>query len=94
MVFKLFGGVKPDTKDIPVEATDEERMEALIELLSAYIEYYHGGRVKLVEYDGDILKVQMGGACEGCPLSNTTLHSWVEGTVRQFFPDLERIEEV
>ena len=94
MVFKLFGGVRPDTTDIPVEATDEERMEALIELLSAYIEYYHGGRVKLVAYDGEILKVQMGGACEGCPLSDTTLHSWVEGTVRQFFPDLERIEAV
>ncbi|RME48039.1 MAG: NifU family protein, partial [Chloroflexi bacterium] len=73
MVFKLFAGVRPDTTDIPVEATDEERMEALIELLSAYIEYYHGGKVSLVEYDGETLKVQMGGACEGCPLSETTL---------------------
>ena len=40
----------------------------------------------------EVLKVEMGGACEGCPLSLTTLHGWVEGTVRQFFPDIERIE--
>jgi Fe-S cluster biogenesis protein NfuA len=90
----MFAGMSPDTTDLPVEATDDERMEALIKLLSAYIEYYHGGQVTLVEYDGDILKVQMGGACEGCPLSETTLHSWVEGTVRQFFPDLKQIQAV
>lgn len=93
-MFKLFAGARPDTTEIPVQATDEERIAALIELLDAYIEYYHGGRVSLVGFDGRTLKVRMGGACEGCPLSETTLHSWVEGTIRQFFPDLERIEAV
>jgi Fe-S cluster biogenesis protein NfuA len=34
----------------------------------------------------------MGGACQGCQLSSTTLQGWVAGTVRQFFPELERIE--
>jgi Fe-S cluster biogenesis protein NfuA len=45
----------------------------------------------MVEFDGEVLKVEMGGACEGCRLSQTTLHGWVEGTVRQFFPEVKRV---
>jgi Fe-S cluster biogenesis protein NfuA len=36
----------------------------------------------------------MGGACKGCALSAATLQGWVAGTVRQFFPEVERIEAV
>jgi Fe-S cluster biogenesis protein NfuA len=72
----------------------EEQIKALIENLSAYIEQYHGGSVTIVSYDDDVLKVRLGGACLGCPLSASTLHGWVEGTVRQFFPEIKRIEDV
>lgn len=74
--------------------TDEERMKALLDRLSAYIEQIHGGSVQMISYDGKVLKVHLGGACLGCPLSPSTLHGWVEGTVRQFFPDIERVESV
>ncbi len=94
MDLSLFAGAQSEVEEVPVEATEEERMAALIELLSAYVEYYHGGLVDLVDFDGQVLKVRLGGACEDCPLSQTTLHGWVEGTVRQFFPDLKRIEAV
>jgi Fe-S cluster biogenesis protein NfuA len=77
-----------------VDVPPRERMGALLERLSSYIEQYHGGWVRLVDFDGKILKVQMGGACQGCHLSATTLQGWVAGTVRQFFPELERIELV
>jgi Fe-S cluster biogenesis protein NfuA len=75
-------------------ATPEEQMRALINKLSSYIEQFHGGSVEMVSFDGQVLKVRMGGACLGCPLSPATLHGWVEGTVRQFFPDLDRVEAV
>ena len=71
-----------------------DRMQALLDSVSSYIEQYHGGWVRLVDFDGKVLKVKMGGSCEGCSLSQTTLHGWVEGTVRQFFPDLESVESV
>jgi Fe-S cluster biogenesis protein NfuA len=74
--------------------TDQERMKALLDGLSAYIEQIHGGSVQMISYDGKVLKVHLGGACLGCPLSPSTLHGWVEGTVRQFFPDIERVESV
>ena len=74
--------------------TDEERLRALIEKISAYIEHYHGGSVEMISFDGKVLKVRMGGACLGCPLTPNTLHGWVEGTVHQFFPQIERVESV
>lgn len=74
--------------------TQQEQMRGLIDQLSAYIEHYHGGQVELVSFDGRVLKVRLGGACTGCPLSLNTLHGWVEGTVRQFFPQIERVEAV
>jgi Fe-S cluster biogenesis protein NfuA len=77
-----------------VDVPPQERMEALLEVISSYIEQYHGGWVRMVDFDGQVLKVEMGGSCQGCPLSNATLHGWVEGTVRQFFPELKRVEEV
>ncbi|HEY5672011.1 MAG TPA: NifU family protein [Anaerolineales bacterium] len=77
-----------------VDPVYEDRLRALIERLSAYIEHYHGGSVQYISLDGSVLKVRLGGACLGCPLLPSTLHGWVEGTVRQFFPEIERIEEV
>jgi Fe-S cluster biogenesis protein NfuA len=76
-----------ESGDTPV-FSDQERMAVLIEKVSAYIEHFHGGSVQLVSYEGKTLKVRLGGACLGCPLSPNTLHGWVEGTVRQFFPDV------
>jgi Fe-S cluster biogenesis protein NfuA len=75
----------------PSQISEEEyraQVQALIEKISAYIEHFHGGSVEMVSLEGDVLKVRLGGACLGCPLSPSTLHGWVEGTVRQFFPEL------
>ncbi|MBS3750575.1 MAG: NifU family protein [Anaerolineales bacterium] len=69
--------------------TREERMKVLISNISAYIEQYHGGSAELVSFEDDIVKVKLGGACNGCPLSTYTLKGWVEGTIKQFFPDVE-----
>jgi len=78
----------------PQEAPMEQRLKDLLERLSAYIEYYHGGWVQMVALEGDVLKVRLGGACLGCPLSPNTLHGWVEGTVKQFFPEIRAVEAV
>ncbi len=70
----------------------EEQLRGLIEQLSAYIETYHGGAVELISFDGKVVKVTLGGACLNCPLSPVTLKGWVEGTIKQFFPEIERVE--
>jgi Fe-S cluster biogenesis protein NfuA len=79
------------TNDQP-EAPLEERLQALIQQLDAYIAHFHGGTVEMVSFQDNVSRVRLGGACLGCPLSQNTLHGWVEGTVRQFFPEIERVE--
>ena len=69
--------------------SNEELMQGLVNQISAYIEQYHGGSVELVSYQDDLVKVKLGGACVGCPLSAATLKGWVEGTIHQFFPDVQ-----
>ena len=74
--------------------TVEEKVRGLIEELDAYIAQFHGGRVEFVSLDGDTLKVRMGGACAKCPLQPSTLKGWVEGTLRQFFPHIQKVINV
>ncbi|MFZ2096946.1 MAG: NifU family protein [Anaerolineales bacterium] len=80
--------VNPNNGNVPIE----EQIQVLIQRLSAYIEQFHGGSVDYISFDGKVLKVRLGGACLGCPLSPNTLHGWVEGTVKQFFPQIEKVE--
>jgi Fe-S cluster biogenesis protein NfuA len=70
----------------------EGQIRGLIEKLDAYVEQFHGGSVEFVAFDGKTLSVHLGGACLGCPLSPSTLHGWVAGTIHQFFPKVEVIE--
>ena len=75
--------------------TDEKetQLRILLEKISAYVEQFHGGTVEFGSFDGRILKVRLGGACLNCPLLPATLHGWVAGTVHQFFPDVEVVED-
>lgn len=89
-----FEGSTSNMNNLPDEASEAERMNALIATISAYIEHYHGGAVEMVDFKDSVLTVRMTGACEGCELAPVTLHGWVEGTVKQFFPDLDRVVAV
>jgi Fe-S cluster biogenesis protein NfuA len=71
-----------------------DQLRGLVEKLSAYIETYHGGEVEFIDFDGKVVKIKLGGACLGCPLSAVTVKGWVEGTVKQFFPEVEGVQTV
>lgn len=83
-----------DHEQFTDDATPEQRMRSLIDTLSAYIETYHGGKAEMVEFDGQRLKVHLSGACDGCGLAPVTLHGWIEGTAKQFFPELKEVVAV
>ena len=65
-----------------------EQMAQLIQSISAYIEPYHGGSAELISFEENVVKIKLGGACLGCPLSTSTLKGWVQGTIHQFFPEV------
>jgi len=73
--------------------SQEAQLRGLVDKISAYVEQFHGGTVEFVNLDGMNLKVRLGGACLNCPLLPSTLHGWVAGTVHQFFPGVNVIEE-
>jgi Fe-S cluster biogenesis protein NfuA len=66
-----------------------EQMANLIQSISAYIEQYHGGSAELISFEDNVVRVKLGGACTGCPLSTSTLKGWVQGTIHQFFPEVK-----
>ena len=71
----------------------EERIQGLVDQIDAYIAQYHGGAVKFISFDGKVVRVRMEGACMTCSLAPATLHGWLEGTLKQFFPEIEKVEE-
>jgi Fe-S cluster biogenesis protein NfuA len=76
-----------------MNANDEfGRMKEVVETISHYAQIYHNGNVELVSYDGEHVKVKMGGACEGCPLMPWTLKMTVERTIRDLFPNIKSVE--
>lgn len=80
-----------NTKNVAKFSRDEQ-ICGLIEQLDAYIDHYHNGSVEFVSLENDVLTVRLGGACEGCPLQQSTLKGWVEGTIKQFFPEIQKVE--
>lgn len=78
---------------VAAEIDQETQLRGLIDKLSAYVEQFHGGTVEFVAFDGETVKVRLGGACLNCPLLPSTLHGWVEGTIHQFFPNIKVLEQ-
>ncbi|KIX14896.1 NifU family protein [Dethiosulfatarculus sandiegensis] len=54
-----------------------------------------GGDVSLVDVTPDgVVKVQLQGACGGCPMSQMTLKMGIEKVVKQEVPGIKSVESV
>ena len=54
-----------------------------------------GGDVELVDITDDgVVKVQLQGACRGCPMSQLTLANGVERVLKEQIPEVVRVEPV
>lgn len=70
-----------------------QQLRGLIEQLCIYVEKFHGDSVEFVSFDGYQLKVRLGSTQPGRQMSSTILFSWVVGTVHQFFPEVEVVQD-
>ncbi len=51
-----------------------------------------GGDVELVEVTADgVVKVKLTGACSGCPMSQMTLKSGIEKTLKEEVPEVKEV---
>ena len=54
-----------------------------------------GGDVVLVDVDDEgIVKVQLTGACKGCPMSQMTLKMGIEKILKKNIPEVKSVESV
>jgi len=50
-----------------------------------------GGDVKLISVDDNVVKVQLTGACGGCPFSQMTLKMGIERTIKEEIPEIKEV---
>lgn len=54
-----------------------------------------GGDVKLVEITDDgVVKVELMGACKGCPMSTLTVKNGIEKTLKEHVPGVKEVVPV
>ena len=53
-----------------------------------------GGNVQLVEVQDGIVRLQLQGACHGCPMSQMTLKMGIERELKRQLPEIKSVESV
>ena len=53
-----------------------------------------GGDVKLVDVSDGIVKLQLTGACSGCPMSTMTLKMGIERVLKEQLPEIKEVVAV
>ncbi len=51
----------------------------------------HGGRISLVNVDGNDVYLELGGGCQGCGMARVTLKQGVERMLREAIPDIGQV---
>jgi Fe-S cluster biogenesis protein NfuA len=71
-----------------------ERVDSVLEQVRPSLQA-HGGDVSLVEVTEDrIARLELMGACAGCPMSIMTLRLGIERVLNEQVPELEGVEAV
>jgi Fe-S cluster biogenesis protein NfuA len=69
----------------------EERVRKIIEEKVRPALQMDGGGIELVSVDGNIVKVRLTGACQGCPSAAMTLQMGVERILKSEIPEIEAV---
>ena len=69
----------------------EQEVKQAIEKIRPFLQR-DGGDIELVSVEDKVVKVRLRGACAGCPMSQMTLKSVVEQTLKKEVPGIERVE--
>ncbi len=74
--------------------TLEQKVRSIITQIRPYLQQ-DGGDIEFVELTPDnIVKVKLQGACGACPHAKMTLKNGVEQTLKQYLPEVNRVEDI
>ena len=80
--------------DAAAEKTFRQKVEEIIEIIKPML-HGHGGDIKLLDVEQDnTVKVQLQGACSGCPGAAMTLKQGVEKLMKEKIPELKEVISV
>jgi len=70
------------------------RVEKSLEKIRPYL-IADGGNIEIIEITDDmVLKVQLTGACHGCPFSMQTMKAGVEMAVKNEVPEIKEVIDI
>jgi Fe-S cluster biogenesis protein NfuA len=73
---------------------DKARVQEVLDQIRPALQA-DGGDVTLVDVTDDgVVKVELQGACRGCPMSQLTLSNGVERVLKEQIPEVSRVEPV
>lgn len=73
---------------------DKEQVANVIEDIRGLLQM-HGGDIKLVDVTEDgTVKVELQGACRGCPMAQMTIQRGVEAKLKQEIPEVKEVVPV
>lgn len=79
------------------DAEEQEIVDQIKELLETRVRpavAQDGGDIIFHSYDDGIVKLEMHGACSGCPSSTATLKSGIENMLKHYVPEVISVEAV
>lgn len=78
------------------QITHEETVTKVMEALESVRPFLNkdGGDIELIDVKEQTVYVKLHGNCNGCPMSFSTMKLGIEGTVKQFAPEILHVLEV
>ena len=80
-----------------IKSSDSDLVKKIKELLDTKIRpavAMDGGDILFHGYHEGIVKLEMYGACSGCPSSSATLKMGVENMLKHYIPEVRKVEQV
>ena len=76
------------------DKTTEDLIKSIIEIRIKPVLESHGGAIEFVSFNDGILRVELQGACKGCPGAMSTLKNNVEGFLQSIIPEIKEVREI
>lgn len=71
-----------------------ERVEAALEKIRPFL-LADGGNVKVLEITDDmVVRLELEGACESCPMSHMTMKAGIEEAIKRDIPEIKGVVAV
>lgn len=86
------GGV--DLSELNLTGTTEEKIRTLLEKQINPAIASHGGVANLVDVEGEVAHLELGGGCQGCGLAAITLRQGIEKAILDAIPEITEVVDV